>query len=65
MKTIATIELDNEEGRGELYWADGSIHCRRVEDGEEWDTEQRCEEEEAEDTIKALYAGSVWGLEWV
>ena len=63
-KVIATIELDNDEGRGELFWEDGGIRCRRESDGEEWDTATSCEESDAADTIEASWGRGPWDLQW-
>jgi hypothetical protein len=66
-KHLATIDLDNNEGTGKLYWESGYIWCERVSDGETWNTETRCDSEEtAVDVILAVWGpegGSTWQLE--
>jgi hypothetical protein len=62
-KVLATIKLDGIEGRGELFWMDGSIWCREPS-GNEYDTETRSEEENAVSTIQQVWSHS-WDLEIV
>ena len=69
-KTLATIELDENLGRGELYLQDGSIWCRQP-DGVDFDTTQGAgrivDENEAREVIEQCWAagGADWNLEWV
>lgn len=66
-KTIATIELDNGEGRAELFLRHSHIWCRRASDGEEWATEyEAMDDATAHQMIRQLWGanGSPWDLQW-
>ena len=66
-KVLATIKLDGQKGRGELYLHEGDIWCR-MPDGSEQCTEtvSGCTtEQEAIDVIASAWALDCWELEWV
>ena len=62
-KILATIELDNGEGEGRLFWTRGYIHCFRVFDGSIWSTVHQCSQGEALATIKDVWGESIWCLD--
>lgn len=57
-----TIELDNNEGRGELFAENGTMWCRRVSDGATWDTSTALLDDDLELTARALYGIPCWDL---
>jgi len=61
---IATIELDNKEGAGQLFWKDGGIYYRRVSDGEECPTGTGCSENQAVTVIAATWGDHRYDLQW-
>lgn len=63
-KVLATIKLDGMDGRGELFWMDGSIWCREP-DGNEHETMALCSEERALRTIERVWSYGGWDLEVV
>ena len=62
---IATIELDNNEGKGLLFWQDGAIWCRRISDNDEWETPYTCEITEAIDVVSYAWSAPAWHLELI
>ena len=67
-RVLATIELDGDEGRGELFVRYWQIYCRRVSDGEEWDTQVEAgfTLEDAATAIGRSWGDPlrVWDLKW-
>ncbi len=66
--TLATIQLDSNEGRGELFVRCGEVWCRRVSDGEEWATGVRGGET-GEQAVAAIHQSwtdglGTWDLQW-
>lgn len=53
---LATIELDNNEGRAGLFLRNGEIWCRRLSDGREWPTQVGASATDVEEVIRL-----VWG----
>jgi len=69
MRTIATIELQGNRGRGELFVRGGDIWCREL-DGTETCTDTVSDIETVDDAIKAIDASwrdyhNVWDLQYV
>lgn len=59
-----SIELDNEEGRGELYLEGNHIWCRRCSDSECFDTDQIVPEGmSVDEVIRQLWGADVWALQ--
>ena len=65
MSIVAMIDLNGDDGRGDLLWADGHIWCR-TSDGTEWQTGTSCDEPDAVATIAERWGapGGLWRLEW-
>jgi len=60
---LATVKLDDDRGRCELFWYDGGIHYRSPE-GKIESTETSCNEENAAETIQFAWGGDPWDLQW-
>ena len=63
MKTLATIKLDGQEARVQLFWEGGSIYGR-YENGDVENTETQCGLREALETIEYCWGGGNWELDF-
>ena len=62
MQIIATIELDQDEGQGNIFWKNGTLWVERDFDGEIWDTENPCPEHMARSMARRLWNDCYWNF---